>query len=116
MDNNSDNPSPPYAFVRSVANSDFVDTDNPNTNVFFENPNASTVNWDPGFTAGDFTVDWASFQWTNDSWYLWGEEFLDTDGCHTGATAAQLMSGSFVTSPYDVTFDVSNMDSLCGQS
>lgn len=116
MDNNSDNPSPPYAFVRSVANSDYVDTDNPNSNVFFENPNASTVNWDPGFTAGDITVDWASFQWTDDNWYLWEDEFLDTVGCHPGATTAQLMSGSFVTSPHDLTFDVSNMDSLCGQS
>ncbi len=116
MHNNSIASSPAYAFVRNVVNSDFIDNSNPHTNVFFENNNASTVNWDPGFTSGDPTVDWASFQYTNNSWYLWTAETKDTVGCHTGATTSQLMSGSFATSPYDVTFDVSNMDSLCGNS
>jgi hypothetical protein len=116
MHNNSVSSSPPYAYVRHVPNSAFVDSSHPNTNVFFENQNTHTVNWDPGFTSGDFTVDWASFQWTNNNWYYWSNDNQTSFGCHPGATAAQLMSGSFGSSSHDVTFDVSNMDSLCGRS
>lgn len=114
VDNLSDG-NPPYAFVRNVSGSSLLDNDTPQTSVWYENPNASTVNWDPGFSA-DPVVDYASFQWTDNVWYYWTGELKSTIGCHTGATTGQLMSGAFVGSPHNVTFDVSNMDSLCGQS
>lgn len=112
VDNLSD-VGPAYQFSRVVSESSTLDTNTKHTSVWFENPNGNSVDWDEGFTA-DPKVDYASFQWTNNNWYYWDAEKQTAYDCVGDATELELMSGTFVGSPHDVTFDVSNIDSKCG--
>ena len=111
---NQDDSSPPYAYVRVVPGSSFIDTTNTrNTSVFFENSNHWwNGDWASGF-ASDPVVDIAAWQYTNGGWYVWFDENQIPWNCDIGTTASHLMHGTFVGSPYDVTFDVSEIQERC---
>ena len=101
-----------YAFSRTVSGSSTLDTDTLQTSVWFENSNYPSNGWDAGF-ASDPVIDYASFQWTNGNWYYWGGEDQTPLYCDSGTTVSDIMSGTFVRSPHDVTFDVSGIEFKC---
>lgn len=112
VDNLNDS-SPPHAWVTILPGISFLDTNNKNTSVFFESANHWWFgDWASGF-ASDPVVDVAAWQYTNGGWYVWFGEDQFAGNCEEGTTASQLMSGTFVGSPYDVTFDVSEIQERC---
>ena len=120
MAQNLDIPAPnAYAYYRIVPNSDLManSASDVGTNVFFENQNSASTAWSLGF-AQDVIVDYAGFKHpSNGNWYYWQSDAAASGGCHPGPiTTGDLTSGSFAVFPRDVTFDVSNMDTICGQN
>jgi len=109
---NLDDTGLPYAFTRTVSGSSSLDTDTLQTSVWFENANYPSNGWDAGF-ASDPVIDYAAFQWTNGNWYYWGGEDQTPFSCDSGTTVSNIMSGTFVGSPHDVTFDVSGIEDKC---
>ena len=108
-----------YGYYRVVPDSDLMDTTSTvGTNVFFENQNSASTAWSLGF-ADDITVDYAGFKYPpTGGWYYWqGDEFASA-GCHPGPIVddEDLLIGSFTSGTHDVTWDVSEMDTLCGQN
>ncbi len=108
-----------FGFYRVLADSDLMDTTSIfGTNVFFENQNSASTAWSLGF-ADDVLVDYAGFKYPpNGNWYYWlGDKFADA-GCHPGPIVedVDLLVGSFASATHDVTWDVSEMDTLCGQN
>ena len=111
--NNRDDSSPPVAWVTVVPGSSLLDIDTPNTSVFFESNNHWWYgDWASGF-ASDPVVDAAIWQYTNNYWYLWFNENQVGGHCEPGTSGSELMHGTFVGYPYDVTFDVSKIQEKC---
>jgi len=113
--------SPPmaYGFYRILPNSDLIANNSVvGTNVFFENQNSASTAWSLGF-ANDVLVDYAGFKYPpTGGWYYWAGDMFGDAGCHPGPIVpnVDLLTGSFTSSTHDVTWDVSEMDTLCGQN
>ena len=101
-----------YAYSVEIENSSEINTNSAQTSVWFENSNTSSNSWDTGFTS-DPVVDYAGFKYINGNYYYWFNEYQHHLYCDIGTTASQLMSGTFVGLPHDVTFDVSNIEDKC---
>lgn len=108
-----------YGYYRVVTDSDLMDTTSiTGTNVFFENQNTASTAWSLGF-ADDVTVDYAGFIYPpTENWYYWQGDKFASAGCHPGPIVEEvdLLIGSFTSATHDVTWDVSEMDTLCGQN
>ena len=100
-----------YAYIEEVANSSEIDVDTPQTSVWFENAHYTSNGWDAGFTS-DPIVDYAVFQHINGNYYYWFNEY-QSHNCDSGTSVSDIMSGTFVGSPYEVTFNVSGIEDEC---
>jgi len=105
----------PYGFTRTITGSTELLKDDLNTSVFWESMFTPNQGWDSDF-GSDVVSDWASYKSTsNNNWYLWGSENEDTSICKPTANPNSVVAGSFDTSPYDVTWDVSDIEDDCGK-
>jgi len=103
-----------YGTTRTITGSTSVITDEPMTGVWWENSYTPTGDWVTDF-GSDVVSDWASFKYpSNNGWYLWDSETQDTSICKPTTNPTNVISGLFDTSPYDVTWDVSNIEDYCG--
>ena len=96
-----------------VADSSTFDTGSRHTSVWYENAN-DDWNWDTGFSS-DPDVNSAHYRkTTSSSWYYWdGETQIDYNCSGWFVDPEDLMSGTFVGSPHNVTFDVSTIEADC---
>ncbi len=101
-----------YAYIVEVANSSELDIDTPQTSVWFENAHYTSNGWDAGF-ASDPVVDYAAFKYINGNYYYWFNEYKESGNCDSGTLVSDIMSGTFVGSLYEVTFDVSGIEDKC---
>lgn len=102
------------SITKTISGSSTLKTNEVNNGVFFENGNTSvTTEWDDGFAADPY-ADSAHYRKTSSSsWWFWDGETKSVSCPSPPPTTSQLMSGTFVVSPYKVTFDVSNIENLC---
>ncbi len=105
-----------YGFYRTLEDSELMDTTSViGTSVFFENQNSASIDWYLGF-ADDLLVDYAGFKYPlTGNWYYWWTDQSVEVGCHPG-TNEDVVIGSFASGNRDVIWDVSDMDTLCGQN
>lgn len=103
---------PAYAYSVIVANSSQLNVDTAQTSVWFENAHYPSNGWDTGF-ASDPVVDYAAFKYINGNYYYWFNEFQQPWDCDPGTIVSDIMSGTFVGSPHNVTFDVSGIEDKC---
>ncbi|QLH07091.1 hypothetical protein [Nitrosopumilus ureiphilus] len=111
---NVDDVASAFTKVISVSSSSLMTNDDIQTSVWFENQQGATPNWHSDFAA-DPVVNSAHYQKpTSTSWWFWTGEAQVPNLCSDGTvTGTDLMSGTFVNSPHDVTFDVSEIKSRC---
>ncbi len=104
----------PYGTSKIITGSTEILTDEPNTSVWWETTyTPGESNWASDF-GSDIVSDWASYKYTNNSWYLWGSEVQDTSHCEPTANPTSVVSGAFDTGNRDVTWDVSDIEDDCG--
>jgi len=101
-----------YAYSVEVANSSELDVDTAQTSIWFENAHYTSNGWDAGF-ASDPVVDYAAFKYTNGNYYYWFNEYQQPFNCDSGTSVSDIMSGTLVGSPHDITFDVSGIEDKC---
>lgn len=112
---NLDDGSPAYGATRTVSGSTELEISTVWTSVWWENNHEPNAGWYTDFSS-DPVSDAATFKWEGDSnWYLWSDDTEDTSICKPTPNPTGLTSGSFATSPNDVTWDVSDIDEKCGR-
>lgn len=101
-----------YAYSVEIADSSELNVDTAQTSIWFENGNYASNEWDEGF-ASDPVVDYAAFKYIDGNYYYWFNEYQQPLHCYGNTAASDIMSGTLVGSPHDLTFDVSEIEDRC---
>jgi hypothetical protein len=102
-----------YGTTRTITGSTSVIKDQPMTGIWWENTYSPTESWVSDF-GSDVVSDYASYKYTNNSWYYWGSETQDTSICKPTTNPTSVVSGAFDSGNRDVTWDVSDIEDDCG--
>ena len=102
-----------YAHPQTVSETTKMSTNTSLTNVFFENPNSPSKNWDPQFSS-DPKIDRAYDQKLSGGWDYWSDENEYVVNCDPGGKHhSQLASGSLANGN-SITYDVGVIQPYCG--
>ncbi len=101
-----------WTHSQSVSGNTYFDPSSGDTNVFFENPNSESNNWQAQYSANPVMTDGYAENSTG-VWNYWPTESLQVDNCYTGGKSiSSYETGTLKAGT--LTYDVSNIDTYCG--